>query len=117
MDQAAARPECDFVARRSGRGPRFISVISFAEVRRGVELLQSGRRRERLARWLAEELPERFENRILAIDQPIDETWVWSRRELRKQAWRSVRWMPSLLPPPRRARSDFDNAVWPTRDA
>ena len=75
MDQAAARSECDFVARRSGRGPRFISVISFAEVRHGVELLQSGRRRERLARWLAEELPERFENRILAIDQPIAETW------------------------------------------
>jgi predicted nucleic acid-binding protein len=95
----------------------FISVISFAEVRHGIERLPPGRKRERLARWLAEELPERFENRILAIDQPIDETWVWSRRELRKQAWRSVRWMPSLLPPPRRARSDFDNAVWPTRDA
>jgi toxin FitB len=53
----------------------FISVISFAEVRHGVELLPPGRRRERLARWLAEELPERFENRILAIDQPIAETW------------------------------------------
>jgi predicted nucleic acid-binding protein len=53
----------------------FISVISFAEVRHGVELLPPGRRRERLARWLAEELPERFEDRILAIDQPIAETW------------------------------------------
>jgi toxin FitB len=53
----------------------FISVISFAEVRHGVELLPPGRRRERLSRWLAEELPERFEDRILAIDQPIAETW------------------------------------------
>ena len=53
----------------------FISVISFAEVRRGIELLPPGRRREHLARWLAEELPERFEDRILAIDQPIAETW------------------------------------------
>jgi toxin FitB len=53
----------------------FISVISFAEVRYGVELLPPGRRRERLSRWLVEELPERFENRILAIDQPIAETW------------------------------------------
>jgi hypothetical protein len=53
----------------------FISVISFAEVRHGVELLPTGRRRERLAHWLAEELPERFEDRILAIDQHIAETW------------------------------------------
>jgi toxin FitB len=56
-------------------GRVFISVITFAEVRHGVELLSPGRKRERLARWLAEELPERFENRILAIDQPIAETW------------------------------------------
>jgi hypothetical protein len=53
----------------------FISVISFAEVRHGVELLPVGRRRERLAHWLAEDLPERFEGRILAIDQHIAETW------------------------------------------
>ena len=53
----------------------FISVISFAEVRHGVELLPVGRRRERLAHWLAEELPERFEGRILVVDQHIAETW------------------------------------------
>jgi predicted nucleic acid-binding protein len=53
----------------------FISVISFAEVRHGVELLPAGRRRERLAQWLAEELPARFEDRILAIDQHVAETW------------------------------------------
>jgi len=53
----------------------FISVISFAEVRPGVELLPAGRRRERLAQWLAEELPARFEDRILAIDQHVAETW------------------------------------------
>ncbi len=29
--------------------PTFISVISFAEIRRGVEMLPVGRRRERLA--------------------------------------------------------------------
>ena len=46
----------------------FISVISFAEIRRGVEMLPAGRRRERLATWLAEDLPARFEERILDID-------------------------------------------------
>jgi toxin FitB len=53
----------------------FISVISFAEIRRGVELLPAGRRRERLAAWLAEELPARFEERILDIDPQVAETW------------------------------------------
>jgi len=53
----------------------FISVISFAEIRRGVELLPVGCRRERLATWLAEELPVRFEERILDIDQRVAETW------------------------------------------
>lgn len=35
----------------------FVSVISFAEIRREIELMPAGRRRERLAQWLAEELP------------------------------------------------------------
>jgi len=53
----------------------YISVISLAEIRRGVELLPAGRRRERLASWLAEELPVRFEERILDIDAQVATTW------------------------------------------
>jgi hypothetical protein len=53
----------------------FISVISFAEIRRGVEILPNGRRRERLAAWLAEDLPARFEQRILDTDLRVAETW------------------------------------------
>jgi toxin FitB len=53
----------------------FVSVIAFAEIRRGIELMPSGRRRERLAQWLAEELPVRFEDRILAIDLQVADTW------------------------------------------
>jgi toxin FitB len=53
----------------------FLSVISFAEIRRGVEMLPYGRRRERLATWLAVELPVRFEERILDIDSHVAETW------------------------------------------
>ena len=34
-----------------------------------------GRRRERLLSWLLDELPARFEGRILGIDQRIAETW------------------------------------------
>ena len=53
----------------------FLSVVTFAEVRRGVELMPAGRRRERLAAWLADELPVRFEGRILGIDRQVAEGW------------------------------------------
>jgi toxin FitB len=38
-------------------------------------MLPAGRRRERLATWLAEDLPVRFEGRIINIDPQVAETW------------------------------------------
>ena len=46
----------------------FLSVITIAELRRGIELLAAGRRRQRLERWLSEDLADRFHGRILPID-------------------------------------------------
>jgi predicted nucleic acid-binding protein len=53
----------------------FLSVASFAEIRNGIERLPDGGRRQRLAQWLADELSNRFEGRILSIDRRIAETW------------------------------------------
>ncbi len=53
----------------------FISVASIAELRRGVALMDDGRRRGALAAWLAEDLPARFAGRILSIDPTIAERW------------------------------------------
>jgi predicted nucleic acid-binding protein len=53
----------------------FISVASIAELRRGIALLDDGRRRDALAAWLAIDLPARFADRILSIDQRIAEHW------------------------------------------
>jgi toxin FitB len=53
----------------------FISVISLAELRYGVERLAAGRRRSRLEEWLRHELPLRFEGRILPIDSNIAQAW------------------------------------------
>lgn len=50
----------------------FISVISLAEIRKGVQLLPEGVRREALAAWLADDLPNRFSGRILPVDAPIE---------------------------------------------
>jgi len=49
----------------------FLSVITLTELRYGIERMPPGHRRKRLDQWLEEELPLRFEGRILAIDPAI----------------------------------------------
>ena len=53
----------------------YISVITLAELRYGVERLAAGARRRRLEEWLAQELPLRFEGRILPVDTNVAEAW------------------------------------------
>lgn len=61
----------------------FISVITIAELRHGVERLAAGRRRERLHEWLDVELPERFAGRVLSIDAVVANAWgiIVAKRE------------------------------------
>ena len=70
----------------------FVSVMSFAEIRRGIELMVAGRRRERLAQWLGQELPLRFEDRILAVDPEVAVIWgvVMARSESQGHAMGSM---------------------------
>ena len=49
----------------------FISVVTLTEIRYGIERIAVGRRRRRLETWLEQELPLRFEGRILPVDQTI----------------------------------------------
>jgi toxin FitB len=53
----------------------FLSVISLAELRYGVERLPLGARRVRLEHWLRDELPLRFEGRVLSVNDEIAEAW------------------------------------------
>ena len=53
----------------------YLSVISIAEVARGVALLDEGRRKSELAQWLEHELPARFEGRVLDVDAPAALIW------------------------------------------
>jgi toxin FitB len=53
----------------------FLSVISIAELRYGVDRMPPGPRRNRLEQWLRDELPLRFEGRILPVDQNVAEAW------------------------------------------
>lgn len=53
----------------------FLSVVTFAELRFGVERLAAGSRRKRLDEWLRIELPVRFEQRILLVDGAVADEW------------------------------------------
>lgn len=53
----------------------YLSVITIGELRKGIDRLAGGRRRQRLDHWLTIELPERFTNRILPIDTTIADQW------------------------------------------
>jgi predicted nucleic acid-binding protein len=53
----------------------FLSVISLAELRYGVDRMADGARRSRLELWLRDELPLRFEGRILPVDHLVAEAW------------------------------------------
>ncbi len=53
----------------------FISVVTLAELRYGAERLAAGKRRQQLERWLQNELPLRFEGRIIPVDSQIADAW------------------------------------------
>jgi toxin FitB len=53
----------------------FISVVTLAELRHGIERLPAGARRLRLDAWLTEDLPNRFEARVLPIDAGTANAW------------------------------------------
>lgn len=61
----------------------FISVITLAELRHGIERLPAGARRDRLDVWLIEQLPSRFDARVLPIDAKTTNGWghLIARRE------------------------------------
>lgn len=53
----------------------YLSVMTLAELRYGTERLSPGARKSRLDVWLSEELPLRFEGRLLTIEATIANAW------------------------------------------
>lgn len=54
----------------------YLSVVTFGEIRLGIELLPDGRKRERITAWLDDDLAERFDGRILDVDRDIAKAWA-----------------------------------------
>ena len=53
----------------------FLSVITLGELRRGVERLPAGARREKLRRWLEQDLRAWLGSRLLAVDAEVADRW------------------------------------------
>jgi predicted nucleic acid-binding protein len=51
------------------------SVLSFGEIRKGIERLAPGKRRTGLEEWLDRDLDQWFEQRILPVTRMIAERW------------------------------------------
>lgn len=62
----------------------FLSVVSLAELRHGIERMDKGKRRVALDLWLTADLPLRFGDRLLTIDMVTAD--LWGRTIARAQA-------------------------------
>lgn len=53
----------------------FVSVLTFGEIRKGIEKLEHGKRKNDLIIWLEHTLDEWFGPRVLVIDQAVADRW------------------------------------------
>jgi predicted nucleic acid-binding protein len=52
-----------------------ISVLTLGEIRKGVEQMPDGKRREKLLLWLEHDLRDWFGTRVLPVDMSIADRW------------------------------------------
>jgi predicted nucleic acid-binding protein len=74
----------------------FISIISIAEIRRGIALMDSGRKRDALGEWLTHDLSQRFENRTIPVEGPVAMAWG-DLMALAKRSGRGLASMDGLI--------------------
>jgi predicted nucleic acid-binding protein len=63
----------------------FLSAITLGELRRGILLLDAGRKKRGLLAWLENEIKPAFAGRILAVDAAVMEKWAALSADARKQ--------------------------------
>jgi predicted nucleic acid-binding protein len=63
----------------------YLSVLTLGEIRKGLAVLASGRRRTRLEAWLEVDLRARFSGRILAIDAAVADRWGWLTAQAKRK--------------------------------
>ena len=58
------------------RQSQHVSVITLAEIQKGIELLAEGKRRAQLEQWLTQDLEAWFSGRILPVDRQVAMRWA-----------------------------------------
>jgi predicted nucleic acid-binding protein len=53
----------------------YLSVLSFGEIRKGLEQLSDVAKRRSIAEWLESDLPRYFQGRVLPIDLEVSQVW------------------------------------------
>lgn len=53
----------------------YVSIVTFAEIRFGIELVSNARKRSELNDWLSHKLRPMFEDRVLAISEDVMFRW------------------------------------------
>jgi predicted nucleic acid-binding protein len=81
-----SRPDANVIRFVSGQtlDLLYVSVVTFAEVRFGIELLEDAGRRTELNDWLTNKVRPMFEERVLAITEDIMLKWRLLVEEGRK---------------------------------
>lgn len=74
------------------RPSQYVSVITLAEIQKGIELLAEGKRRAQLEQWLRQDLEACFSGRVLSVDREVAGRWA----SLVAQGARTGRPLPSV---------------------
>lgn len=95
LSEFKRRGEPDPLVRNWLRGTHpdllWASVLSFGEIRKGIERLAAGKRRTELEQWVEGDLNQWFEDRLLPVTKAIAERWgVLSARALAKETPLSI---------------------------
>lgn len=71
------RPNANVVrwVAEAGEDQVCLSVLTFAEIQKGVEEMAAGQRRDAVSSWVQGELLQRFEGRIFGVDLSIAASW------------------------------------------
>lgn len=53
----------------------YLSVLTLGEIRKGIEKLPDGQRKQALSSWLEKDIPLWFDSRLLLIDAEVADCW------------------------------------------
>jgi predicted nucleic acid-binding protein len=70
---------------------QYVSVLTLAEIEKGILRKEEGKRRRDLQHWFDEDLPARFAGRILAFDARVASCWAHLTASLLDKGRRLIR--------------------------